>query len=846
MNLRSFFRKTIITFMMIAIVAGLIGPQPTKAADEPKVDVSLSYGYGGTLLLGYHAPFTVEVTNRSQDFEGSVWLIIGEGRNDVIGYEKKLTLPSGSSKTVSFVPNVTGFYQDCKIRITDSKNKTVYENNFDLQIEDTSTYARIGVLSDDYSVFSQMSGQPVEYLPTVSLLPIKLTEKNISEDYHALESLNAIIISDYSTDRLTSGQRKAILDWVASSRGLLILGTGTGASKVLKGFPELPEIKTGALKAVSTRFGYADDCKTHKFSFTYSPNRSYGYEFDAAVIYNSIDPSVFESEEFLSIPNDNDRYEYLYENYEKEFIDGAWINYFGEAYDYMKASSSPYDFQTNLTYFKDYCVNNICDELIKLHSRSKKAARTAEDDVPYYTAQILELYPDNYPVIYGEIENSTELYPFVDELSYGLGDICIIATDVSKTPFSDSQYFNQTFSYLLSLYRASDLFEGSNYVRYGIRMHSPDSYAYKNTADHLSFGNLLPLPAYFLIFVSYTILGFVAFFFLRKRNRSIWLWPIQGALAIAATILILVCSLATRINHPVVNTVKFSEITDNVVEETSLSAVVLPKNKKYIIDFSKEHVPQLLRDNSYYYYRNNNEPTNDYNVAWLDEEGRNSVALYGHAALSSETLAFSRTKSTEGYEIEFVNEYSDYKLSGYVKNNTEKTLEDCVVYLDYLVYPIGTLTPGQRVDLSTIEPKSVFRQYSTHVSQTAVSRMLANSGEQGSDNFAAYFMGFMNKQFKKDYLKNMAAEHLLSLSDGTGAILHSEYSVPYSYGYSNPLTLEEFFAYLGLNEDGHPAELTSTPYFIGYDMETAGTMLAQGCDASENTIEVILIPGNMN
>ncbi|MCR5585754.1 MAG: hypothetical protein K6F63_10025 [Lachnospiraceae bacterium] len=853
MNLKQILKRAVAALLLAALTVGPFFGVPAEAAAKPPVDVSLTYGNNGLLESGINVPFNVTLTSNSTDFEGSVWLIVPLSRNDIAAYERKVSLAAGSSKTYNFICLSSVIANKCCIRVTDSKGKKILEKDFQLNYDLMNQYARVGILSDDYNALSSISGSRLKNLQDLTILTEKFTEKTFPEDSRALDFMDALIISDFSSDRLSDAQRKSLLEWV-SNGGLLIVGTGTSASKVLKGFPELSFIELDELKTVSTDLGASESSQfAIDLNAIYS-GRSYE-DSQAIAVYSAIDKDFFNSEGYLALLNSDKINEYIYDNNKDAFINYAWFDYHGETYATSQSRLSAGELDWEEKNFKEYCVNYIADKIVEF-SKTLNFDKI-DKETRYYKTQITEPLSDSV-LIYGHIENEIDPYAFVGHTPYGNGEICTAATDISKEPFITSEAYFSTISYLIEFFKGPILY--NNYISGGYGYSSDNLYQAERLAEELTFGNLLPLPAYFLIFVTYTTLGFVAFFFLKKRKRSILLWPVQISLALIATVLILICSLTTKINKPVVNSIKFSEVSDKVVNESTFSGLILPKNKQYKIDFSKNYFPQLIRTDNYYHGYNTNFEELNYNIAWLDDQGSNPISLRGKAALAKETLMFTRSKPTDGYDVAFNASYSDYKLSGYVQNNTEKTFENCAILADYMVYPLGTLTPGSRIDLSKIVPVSVFyinkNGYYLNGDASYIAKII--SGLQDDGNFGSYFMGLKNNDYKKDYLMYEAGKYIIE-SDGlpsSGIIVDTSYAESinnssqaykggYYGGYRSYSTLEEIYNLCNLNSDGCPSELITQPYLICFDFETAESLLSNTKTASENILEVVMVPGNM-
>ncbi len=855
-----FLKRTVATLLAIVLIISFVLPSCTVNAKENEdLSVSLNYGYSGYVDCNSYAPFIVDVQNKGEDFEGSVWLVFTYEEGKTYAYEQKISLPSGSAKKVSFVPLISEYISVCTIRITDKKGREVKSKTFPVNCEMYTNAMRVGILSDDYTIFgAKLTGT---YLPFnhLELIPVSLSEDNILDDPKSLSPLSVMIISDYSTDRLTTAQRQAIMSNVANG-ALLIVGTGTSAQKVLKAFPELSDIKLDELRSVDITFPVSL-VLPHDDAPDYQLMSDLGCNYDTRLDYlcKYLDPETFDAPDVTAPLADSDpsndylAWEYLYNNNTDAFIAAFFDWHSGKPYDIAKIFYLADEFRKICADFRNYAVNTLCSEALN-----------------YYRDNILPYVENNDPqqsdfiktyiteplsgdrIINGHTPNGEAYYTLATKIKYGSGYICPVALDLSKEPYSTSKFFSANIAQIISDTIASNF---ASIQSRGIGSFISNRFDWQeyNLSEKLAVGNLIPLPAYLIIFVVYVVLGFVAYFYLRKKNRSIYLWAVQGILALSATALVMLTGLTTRMSKPVVNALKFTEISDNVVQETTISTVILPKTKKYILKLKEEYLPQTIFEGNYHFssYRQGNlaaAPKGEYSVAFLDEKDCNALSFYNTAALSKRPLCFSVQKDIKDYRIDIDAKYSAQTLVGHVTNNSEFTLEGCTILMDYIYYPIGTLAPGETIDLSTVTPRSTMgiqpdlnATRLNYYINTSRFRAYKEVNYTRPDNFTSYFVGFNRSEHTREYLKNAAIEYLLSNQDwGLSQIpVYTDvFYRSYSFAPQQFNSVRELFEYLNLDPNGHPMQLTATPYFIAFNGDEPSSLFSDNSSAKENLLEV--------
>ena len=401
-------------------------------------------------------------------------------------------------------------------------------------------------------------------------------------------------------------------------------------------------------------------------------------------------------------------------------------------------------------------------------------------------------------------------------------------------------------SYLVESNLGIKLFNEYN----GQRYNSPYSgYSpYYRTAVGMTVGSPVPFPLFFLIFGSYVTLGFVAYFVLRKKNRSILLWGVQAGLALIASVLIMLCSIPTRITRLETSVVKYSTVTDDITSEEVAASVILPKNKSYVIDFSKDYTLQTITDSNNHYSYGNTQVRfpagQNYNLAWLDRQGSNSLSLLGGSALSSRQFKFVRSVQSRP-DIEFDAKYQNGKMSGYIKNNTDNALEICSVVMDFMVYPIGTIEAGETVDLATLQGKSTLDLRSLPHSYNWLDIYDCADLIFGQKKIKfTNMMGLNSKGFKKDYMRYNALDVLFNsnmFTDTRGINGGSMNLRDYDSFQQGMLKEENVKTALNLDSDLHPLTITSPIRFLCFPEGETKSVLANSKCSDEIAVELLIM-----
>lgn len=214
--------------------------------DDGHFEITASIGFDSKYIVGKSTPFKFIVTNNGSDFKGElqmkVYLFESSERysSQYAIFYIPLELSKNATKEVEMTAQVASLTTFFTASLVDEKGKNICVKNFSATAKDPAT-VWTGVLSDNPaelvyikqndSFYNQQLAyyDGVEYFDTVYL-----DSKTLPNNSSVLNNFRMLIINDFNTEKLSAEQKDAIAQWV-NEGGLLILGTGASAKKVLSG-----------------------------------------------------------------------------------------------------------------------------------------------------------------------------------------------------------------------------------------------------------------------------------------------------------------------------------------------------------------------------------------------------------------------------------------------------------------------------------------------------------------------------------------------------------------------------------------------------------------------------------
>lgn len=665
--------------------------------------VKVSYGFDDKVQAGCYVPFYITVANSGDNFEGTVQVIVPGPEYNTM-YEKDVSLAKGAEKTIALtVPIKTNIDKVC-VRLVTQKDKVAYSEVIKCNVLKSLNTVNIGVLSDDFTALTYMSGQTLLSYSDISTVIYELDETSIPEEWMALQMLDVIVISNYSTDKLTKEQVAAIGRWVDEG-GLLLIGTGSTANKTLAGLNgSIMEVTVGDYNSYYTKYGLTMANLVYNYSYD-----NYGSSFFAKDYFqNAVTEEQEKAHEIIDGWED-DWQNYNYDEFFNRFYeankdlliaayrDVYYFEYFGTALsqqdweDYGEEEFYWYMYRNLEGLFNTRRINELNEQVSGLVGK-----------LEYVKADVLSLSLDghgrNFP---GEnMQNASENFTLVSTMNRGSGIIAVAGVDFTQTPLSsytgNSMFFVNLIETLIG-----------DKVIYKIKNYAPDNYWYYNdnnyymrsVAEMAAGAAAPPVLLYIVIIGLYLIISFAMFFVLRKKKKNMLLWGWQLGMALAFSVIIYFAGLTTRKTKPELNVGVITELDNGYESVTAISAFTMPKKKNYSISFSNDYSVEQKNFNYYYGY---NSRVTDYESYYLGVRTRlDSVdmEICNSEALGSEYFVLSKSGYT-GRSVTADMEVVKGSLMGTVTNNYGVTLEDAFICYNGYIYAIGSIANGATAELT--------------------------------------------------------------------------------------------------------------------------------------------------
>ncbi len=744
--------KVILLLIMMAMLISVNSASVYAGNEDFTVEVK--YGFDNNIQVGCYVPVYVTVTNNGKNFEGAVQIIVpGSYYNTMYG--KELSIASGDTRTIVLTAPFKVNAQKFTVRIVNKNDKVVWKDYVKMSVLKSLSTVNIGILSDDFSALSYMADREFMTYSKIKTKIYELSQDKLPEDYNALDMLDVIVISNYSTDKLTEGQLEAINRWV-NDGGFLLLGSGSTVKKTFSGLNgRVFEATIGEYNTYSTKFGLEG------LMDRISINNNYEYDYRDDY-FNSVSPT-----EQASIYELLDKYDELWKN---EYYENVFYTFYEENEDYIETVfktvfyNEYYGATSSAKEWEDYTKNDfyyfVYDLFARLVELRAKKVQIEENvalagSMDYVKADILNLRLKGQGYnFYGEIENSNDKYTLVSSVSVGDGMVAVAGFDFTQNPFAayaGNKYF---FTDVIETLIGEKLWEKvNNYDGYYYGYNYNDEYYYvRNLFEKVNNAELPPMLMYIIIIGLYLIAGFVIYLVFRRKKKNMLFWPVQAGLALVFAFMVYIAGFTTRKISPELNTAVINELSAGKISMTAVGKLFMPKKKTYEVAFSKDYMVSLYYDegygynlngrdyDSYYiaenitidayeYEVNNTEALGDvgFKITSTGEPALNDVDIKLRIHPDVKAAELEKTINSErGYIVEAPTgtlvapagssatvtidkvtggynptvDYIDYALMGTVVNNYGVTLEDAIIFYNGYFYLLGDIRAGESVDVA--------------------------------------------------------------------------------------------------------------------------------------------------
>lgn len=710
--------------MAIMLALPILPASTAKAYDKDSFDAEIEAGYGGNVKLGMYAPFKITVTNNDKDFAGYIQLIVPgfEGENNM--YQTMVNIPSGESSTIVFSAPVENNLGCVEIRVADKKGKELWSEQKLTNVMRNADIINVGVFTDDFAALGYMDKAPLFSNSQMKTSIFELDEHDLTNDWHSLEMLDIIVISDFSTDLFTDKQVGALELWVQNG-GLLMVGTGSTSSKTLSGINNvLFTTNNGVMRSYSTMLGI-NDIDFQALYYQQSSNTYYWWDQDT------------EYKEWLSDNFDDYRSEFA-KNYGDDFCDMYGIDKENE-YDPLTGSlpenSDVYDVQGDQDYI-DFMIENaeqtydpwykeyVAEQFYETWTQTIKNTLNAQsvisaEELGYIRVDCLGIDLEDADMsVPGDIEGGGT-YDLCQVKREGSGFICLAAIDFTKNPIPSYKGSSYAFIAIIDTVYGRTLTDKANKYQDAVQYGNAMSQSYGDYVSDVITANsgapLPPIAIYLLIIWGYVVALIVLYSVMKKKKKSFNLWFIYPAVAVGVGLLVFCIGFSSRITRPVVNNAVMITLEDGKMYENQYAAIITPSRREYNIGFSGDYtIAKIVEKKPYYYGTWNTDPVDISTYTYIHTIKPDGVETsFKLNPLEGSGMFLSKMEKTDK-DISFVD--------GVLTNNTGVTLEHAILVkgsdlsgkgynTGIRLYDVNSLAPGATFDIST---NSKYEMLPTH------------------------------------------------------------------------------------------------------------------------------------
>ncbi len=249
--------KILILLLCSLFFFSYLFPQQVSAAEESGLTITVDEGFDGKVKRGEGFPVVLNVENSGEDFSGSVLVSFYPSYNSGGSIPVKIEVPAGETRTFQLsLPGMTedhqSYYQnEPSIHVfegdwKDGKQLT-YKGDKAVKpkfIDDATTF--IGVLSENYDRLKELR-------TTSSATMAELNPDILPAQAMGLESIDVMIVDEYSLSQLSDAQQTALKEWIKVG-GTLIAGAAPDAQATYGELFELLPMKPDKEADASAEF----------------------------------------------------------------------------------------------------------------------------------------------------------------------------------------------------------------------------------------------------------------------------------------------------------------------------------------------------------------------------------------------------------------------------------------------------------------------------------------------------------------------------------------------------------------------------------------------------------------
>ena len=223
--------------------------------EESGIVLDAAYGYQGIAKSGRFLPITVTLENTGTEaFSGYIEVRSMEADYEVYAYDYQIHLAPGERLEQTISVSVGAGVDQMYVQAVRENGSVAARKRLKIDVQMDTAELFVGVLSDTPDELQYLGGVGINY-GVLRTRVIALSNEMLPQQEQGLDQLDVLLISDFDTRTLSSGQVEAIWQWVQKG-GVLLFGVGDRAGEVLGAFadrilerpldaPQLREINMG-------------------------------------------------------------------------------------------------------------------------------------------------------------------------------------------------------------------------------------------------------------------------------------------------------------------------------------------------------------------------------------------------------------------------------------------------------------------------------------------------------------------------------------------------------------------------------------------------------------------------
>ena len=630
-----------------------IGEVSFRAGDI-KIDATLG-GTGGVVAPNRYVPIRATLTNKGDNFKGSVKVISGAVSGTSVAFTKSVSIAAGETIQIKsfFTLPVSG--STVRVALYDKDDDMISSQTAYLQMALTTTDEKqMAVVSDDIN--------KIGYLQSANFAVEEINVADVPEDVRLLESLDVLVINNVDTQSFSAKQ---------------VLGTGAQAEKSLKVFSgKLLNGTIGDARSIQTNLSYAKVDQAEKLALLKEELRKEKLDKVKTFLREHLPQTMYR--------------DYAQDIQGLDYSDdwgGTIFSKGSEIYKQLKKKYSDDDLEKKF----QVTISKKEEEKIRKSLVSDKL-----------TVDITSLTLDKAETL---VEQDGEA--LVSKISYGNGSVIVSEFDLAL----DNKQWSNYGSVIRKIISDNCTTTGNHFFDQNVNTYYLD--------DSLQVGlkynevDVLPnITLYAILLIVYVVLiGPVGYTILRHKDKRQLLWVIIPVSAVFCSVLIYLIGTGTRIQKPFINYLSQLEIGAEGTHDTLNTAfsVTSPNNRDYqiVVEGSKNIDPYYTSDQVYYDSSAEQDKTYSYAIEYNSDE--TVLHMENQASFQSSNLKNSQTVKQKG-RMAFTNiQIGESKVSGVVTNNTGYDLEDCMIINHGDIIVLGSLKAGESISLDRISPSKYLK-----------------------------------------------------------------------------------------------------------------------------------------